>query len=676
MTRSIRSHLPELVCSLARAGLTWCLAMSLAHGAITTCTVNTTVDDPTTASATVGSSTNSGTLRDCILVADLLTGSTGAPTLPGLSIVFDPALSGAAIALEDDLPLLFNNTTIDASALGSPVTIDGGSLHRIFFVSGLPPIPASGKPDPDGARPITVNLRNLSLQHGLAKGGDSSGGGGGGMGAGGALFINKSASVTLAGVGFVGNSAQGGSSLGVNNGGGGGMGAGVSSMGGGGLASASLGDGGAGLGTGGMAPTASGGWGGHGVGQLSAAQGFNPSYFEVDGGSGTSGLGLVGGGGGAFANIDGGFGGGGGRLGDLNEVGTGGFGGGGGGAASSQPSIHGDGGFGGGGGGSYSAPCGSGGFGGGGGTGSASGGGVGGGGVPLSFAGGGAGFGAALFVRAGGNLTLSNTGVNRSISGGSVTVTAATASKKAGAAAGTGMFLMSTVSTIFDIASSYTISDTLADDSVSTLPSGQGYTPGNGAGAAITKQGTGTLVLSGANTYAGATTISTGVLRLVSPGNIQFSTTSVAAAGTLAGTGTSGTVNSFGTVAPGTASVPQGTLHVAGALHLQLGALTCFHADATNAISDINVTGGATLNGIARIDFSGGPSVGATYFPINAGSVAGTFAGYETNMPNLLGHFTYGSTAVTFTVDVSDVVFRNGMEPSISDSPCIAAFAN
>jgi hypothetical protein len=29
-----------------------------------------------------------------------------------------------------------------------------------------------------------------------------------------------------------------------------------------------------------------------------------------------------------------------------------------------------------------------------------------------------------------------------------------------------------------------------------------------------------------------------------------------------------------------------------------------------------------------------------------------------------------------FAVDVSDVIFRNGLEPSISDSPCIAALAN
>jgi hypothetical protein len=117
-------------------------------------------------------------------------------------------------------------------------------------------------------------------------------------------------------------------------------------------------------------------------------------------------------------------------------------------------------------------------------------------------------------------------------------------------------------------------------------------------------------------------------------------------------------------------------LHVIGALHVQLDALTCFHANGAGAVSDINATGAITLNGIARIDFSSGPAVGTVYFPLSASSVSGTFAGYETNMPNLLGHFTYGATSVTFTVDASDVVFRNGMEQSISDSPCIAAFAN
>jgi autotransporter-associated beta strand protein len=404
-------------------------------------------------------------------------------------------------------------------------------------------------------------------------------------------------------------------------------------------------------------------------------QSFNPTYFDVDSGSGASGLGLIGGGG-SFDSIDGGFGGGGSNHNDFSGVGAGGFGGGGGGIFSSSSNVGGNGGFGGGGGGAHSAPGGNGGFGGGGGDNSALGGGVGGGGAgAFTFAGGGAGFGGAVFVRAGGSLTLGNSGASRSISGGSVTVAAATATKKSGAAAGTGLFLMGGTTTIFDIASRYTIGDSVADDSLSTLPAGQSYTAGGGSGAAITKQGAGMLVFSAVNTYAGATAINAGILRLASPGSTTKSTTSVAAAGTLTGDGNSGTVGSFGTLAPGSPANPQGTLHITGALHVQLGALTCFHADGINAISDLNVSGNATLNGIARIDFSSAPVAGATYFPLTAGTVSGTFAGYETNMPNLTGHFNY-TNPVTFTVDASDVLFRNGMEQPISDSPCAAAFAN
>lgn len=663
MTRSIGRPLSVLllVCFV------WVATVPVAHGAITTCTVNTTADDPATASATVNVATNAGTLRDCILVANLLTGSTGAPTLPGLTITFSAALSGATIALSDALPLLFNNTVIDASALANPVGIDGGSAHRIFFVSGLPSTTTglvNGKPNPDGAQAITVTLRNLKLEHGLAKGGDTfdsgNGAGGGGMGAGGALFVNQLASVILDHVSFTGNAAQGGSQISGSGAGagGGGMGPGLSHQGGGGLGAASLSGGGAGIGTGGTAGSASGGWGGQGLGQISNVQGFNPVFLDVDNGSGTPGLGLIGGGTSYPAN---GFGGVAGFGGGASVEGKGGFGGGGG---EGQGHDSG-GGFGGG---SGAQGFAAGGFGGGGGQSNFLNGGVGGG-----AHGGGAGFGGAVFVRTGGSLTIQNSSATGSVSGGNL---AAGTGTNNGAAAGSGLFLMTGATTSFDIAGKYTVGDTLADDSLSTLPAAQSYTAGNGAGAAITKQGTGTLVLSGVNTYAGATSINAGILRVTSPGNIKSSQTSVAAAGTLTGDGTVGIVDSFGTIAPGTGANPQGTLHVIGALHLQLGALTCFHADGANAVSDISMTGAATLNGIARIDFSGSPTVGMTYFPLSASSVSGTFAGYETNMPNLLGHFTYGATSVTFTVDASDVVFRNGLEQSINDSPCIAAFAN
>ncbi|HET7064964.1 MAG TPA: autotransporter-associated beta strand repeat-containing protein [Rudaea sp.] len=277
-----------------------------------------------------------------------------------------------------------------------------------------------------------------------------------------------------------------------------------------------------------------------------------------------------------------------------------------------------------------------------------------------------------MFVRSGGILTVQNTAGHDAVSGGSVAF--GTGSNN-GAAAGTGLFLMSGSVSVFDIAVSYTISDDIADDSESSLPAGNSYVPGNGAGAAIAKHGNGVLVFSGANTYAGATNIGAGIVRVESPGTIQNSATTVAEAGTLTGNGTAGSVDSFGTIAPGTTANPQSALQAAS-LHLHAGALTCFHADAINATSSMNVAGSATLSGIVRIDFSGSPSVGAMYLPLSANSVSGSFAGYETNMPNLLGHFTYGATSVTFTVDVSDVVFRNGMEQPINDSPCIAAFAN
>src|SRR5450432_185844 len=108
------------LCVLVQASFASIFAVSLAHAAVTSCVVNTTLDDPSTASATVGVNTASGTLRDCILSANLTTGSNGKPTLPGMTITFIPGMSGATISLNNDLPLLFNNTTIDASALASP----------------------------------------------------------------------------------------------------------------------------------------------------------------------------------------------------------------------------------------------------------------------------------------------------------------------------------------------------------------------------------------------------------------------------------------------------------------------------------------------------------------------------------------------------------------------------
>ena len=86
-----------------------------------------------------------------------------------------------------------------------------------------------------------VAINELTLANGLAKGGDAASAGGGGLGAGGALFVNQSADVTLTNVSFANNRAVGGNSGDGVAGGGGGLG-GDGSGGGGGI----FGDGGAG----------------------------------------------------------------------------------------------------------------------------------------------------------------------------------------------------------------------------------------------------------------------------------------------------------------------------------------------------------------------------------------------------------------------------------------------
>jgi autotransporter-associated beta strand protein len=75
----------------------------------------------------------------------------------------------------------------------------------------------------------------------------------------------------------------------------------------------------------------------------------------------------------------------------------------------------------------------------------------------------------------------------------------------------------------------------------------------------LTKTGSGTQVLTGTNTYTGPTSVSGGTLKI--NGSIANSAVSVASGATLAGSGSTGTVNLSGTVAPGNST---GTLTTGG----------------------------------------------------------------------------------------------------------------
>jgi hypothetical protein len=298
------------------------------------------------------------------------------------------------------LPPITNDITIDGN--GAIIERDANAPDfRLFYVSGgLKGELHSG----------SLTLKDVTLEGGIARGGDGEFGGGGGLGAGGAIFnqgvlnlfavtlTNNQAAGGNGGAGFGGGGGGIGGSAGLSGAGGGFGGNFVGGFGGAG-AQGGPGSGGGGGGFVGGADAITilggglGGFGGHGGGGFGGAAGDGGSgSLPVNGGAGGAGGGGVGGGGGGTSESeigDGGSFGFGGQAGPgpITNAGGGGFGGGGGSGYGG-----GGGGFGAGGGSSFSINSqtfgGSGGFGGGsgGGLGSQSGGG-----------GGGSGLGGAIF---------------------------------------------------------------------------------------------------------------------------------------------------------------------------------------------------------------------------------------------------------------------------------------
>lgn len=414
-----------------------------------------TVTDSSDSSTDNGMGTNlTGTLREAINYAN---------AYPGTTIQFNPK-PNTTITLTSELPpILGTGTTIDGTLPGGgTVTIDGGSTsttpgYRVFFVGGV------SAADP---APSNVTISNLDIQHGRAQGEAGNPGGGGGAGLGGAVFVSQQGNLTLDNVSLSGNQAIGGAGGTAGNAEFGGGGGGVDGVG---SSGATAGDEGAGA--------------GGGVGGSPKATFFN------------GGLGGFGGGGG------GGLGGG--------SGGNGGFGGGGGGGSTDSPaSTGGQGGFGGGGGGSAGE------------LGSVFAGGKGSSIVSSPTGGGGAGLGGAIFVASGGTLTINGTGseVNDSALGGSAGGSGSTN----GEMFGDGIFYEGASGNVpsvltFGGTGIQSYADSIADlnGSAGDSTTGNGFGQTGGA-TALAKTGTGTLILSGANTYTGSTTLSAGTLELAS----------------------------------------------------------------------------------------------------------------------------------------------------------------
>jgi autotransporter-associated beta strand protein len=604
------------------------------------------------------------------------------------------------VTLTGDLPIVQN----DISFAGNGYTLSGDNKYRGLLVySGIVQID-------------DLTFANTKAQGGSGGASQSTGlAGGGGAGLGGALFVASGATVTAINVSISSSQAVGGgggtSQWGGQNAGaaGGGMGGNAGDGGGGGLGVGADGgsQGGGANGNPGIALSLAGGGAGAGTG------------------AGAGGASGGGGGAGASGSLGGGGGGIGASPGSGAAGGNGGFGGGGGSSVNNQPYMcqycnlglnGGNGGFGGGGGGGFNGNGGAGGFGGGGGSISGSdtapagysdgpggfGGGAGGDNQEAgqSSGGGGGGMGGAIFVQAGGGLTLAG---RLTINGSQVAGGGGGQNGTAGSAFGAGLFLQGDGSVTFSpgAGQTQTVSDSIADQT------GSGGSGSNAGSYSLKKSGAGTLVLSGANTYAGGTTVSAGVLQIGNGGTsgtigtgpvtdngaVVFDRSdSTTYAGVISGSGSvtqagPGTLiltgnNSYS----GATTVSAGTLQIgAGATSGSLGTGAVTNNGAIVFDRPDNVTVGAAISGSGSVtqagsgvltladanSYSGGTTVtaGVISFASGGGLGSGSItvnggglqwaAGTTTDISARLA--ALGAGGATFDTNGNNVTFATGL---------------
>lgn len=182
----------------------------------------------------------------------------------------------------------------------------------------------------------------------------------------------------------------------------------------------------------------------------------------------------------------------------------------------------------------------------------------------------------------------------------------------------------------------------------------------------LTKQGIGTLVLSGNNTYAGPTLVNQG--RLAVNGSLQ-STVTVNDGGVLGGNGRIGAlvVNRGGVVAPGNSI---GTLRVASDVTFQPGSTYAVEVDSTGSdrlVSDGQIAvGGANLAldlqnpGVSLQSQQATSLVGRQFDILDAaGGVQGSFAQVQSNALFLGGGLAYTGTGVRLAVERNATSFAS-----------------
>jgi autotransporter-associated beta strand protein len=192
----------------------------------------------------------------------------------------------------------------------------------------------------------------------------------------------------------------------------------------------------------------------------------------------------------------------------------------------------------------------------------------------------------------------------------------------------------------------------------------------SGAGALV-KENAGVLILSGNNTYTGATSVNAGTLRV--DGSVAATPVNVASGATLAGTGIiGGAVTIDGTVAPGASP---GTLTMTAAADFNPNSTFALEIDGPAAFDKLTANG-VTLDGSVNltIDLGYAPAFNTTFLVLDntsASPIGGTTGRFTWAGPE--GSLTEGEhflvSGQEFTISYqggtgNDVVLRAVPEPA------------